>query len=1412
MDTYGVEYGSSNATHNPGTDQATVNMSDAGHPPRYDALDKINQVQNAQTNFSHSKDATVESTLKSHNSRGNPSSAIATNGSSGRPSLQTGFNASSGFSRSQQNLASAASPSPIEAPIPQSASTPAIAVVPSSPLAGSTNGRPLGVMDSLATISEAPADDVSNLAERRANRRRSALDPTNHRLSGFLTNLLHLRERESPSSSNVHSSRPSHISRPPSPLSRSSVAVQSRNQIEVLPPAMPAPNLSELGLSLTVLTGDLPPHQFTAPTSGTFMSPHYLLLCHPQGLDVLPLVSPPQIQPYALIRRVPFKSVVVMEERGVLVAIAGRRDGVRVYVLEEVRKAVEWRIEVELRREMERNRREEIKKAPIFPIATPADQEKQKFKRKSASIDSLTVPKKPPPSSYPPSRSLSRKRAKSNLAPPPPPPVPMLPPSFPPPRLIPRTSVANFHIHRQASSRATAMSIAEAMGPQVRESTVDDRSDGKGEWMDVRHSDDEVLIAAGPSGSAALDERTSAISAAAAAAAAAGAAGTPLAGASTLRASQRRRPSNLDLSRVNEHGQRPPISSPAPTLMTIRQALNQAPRTAETAVSDPDIDNEPNGDVISFAEALLESRLPNAPPIGQPSTQPSRAAVVTRFPLSRQHPSSHGFGGQGLSNVQQQSLYQSHGRTTVAETTEGAISDQDGETDAEAPPRAPSRSGGSLRATDRRHRWSVLDGVFRPSGASRDPDATPAEPDGGIPLTRTLSDAGFRQSRGDASRDASDDHGRRGSRISNFSKLFRSKRREGSLSNPASNLELRNTSLPSLGSEPKSAVSSLSPLPPQAPPPKLEYIKLPGTKGSVMIKAVETHKKSFLAILCGDNGEKVELFAGTYRTALTLSRTFILPDSPKTLELQLQGDDLVEVFLVFAQNVFGLEPATVRVREVRIGRAELRAARRRANREANRQPTEDNLPTAEEEVAITSVVPPSDQGHEDTNIFANMQTRSEGGHLPLEGTRTPLNASSAPPSASISAFPRDSTATPPLGPPATPHPDELATAALMGMGPYTTFQQLFFAPPFPLASLAEECIIPPSYNAVLEYKKQYEGEDDPSSSNEAEPSESATPTPDVRWFYKDPRGIVRGPWASSLMQSWFKDNFLPSDLPVRRDTEEEYITLEELQRQSVDPNSPFVPPPPGLAIPVRRGSNSRSDGLNPLLEPTSLLTQEKRFGPPALFYSSRGGHSTSIVDYRGRSVLKGRIQWTPDEHLPSYLHPFGRLGDVKRLEAFEIGDRTILAAIRQGGLEAVDLGDATMTPGDGCRTVYPYFNPPAGTYNRRLNFVWRTGTPVPTDGKSMKPSESVLNVIDSTVPTGRTAKRRSLNPALLTTGKSPTGKGGPLSDGEEEKEGINSTPDDLLVLGRFNDSLYICDRSLGRFRLLELAASPQNAK
>jgi hypothetical protein len=180
------------------------------------------------------------------------------------------------------------------------------------------------------------------------------------------------------------------------------------------------------------------------------------------------------------------------------------------------------------------------------------------------------------------------------------------------------------------------------------------------------------------------------------------------------------------------------------------------------------------------------------------------------------------------------------------------------------------------------------------------------------------------------------------------------------------------------------------------PAPKLEYVKLPGTKGALLIKSVETAKKSalfglywigvltmsfsFFAILCGENGKKVQLFAGTCRTALGLPRTFTLQDSRRSLELQLSDYDLVEVFLVFSQNVFGLEPATVRVREVCLGRAERRAAGRRARGARGEDASQDAAP--EDDISVNVTVSVATAATGDGALAAPANEDGEG--APLE--------------------------------------------------------------------------------------------------------------------------------------------------------------------------------------------------------------------------------------------------------------------------------------------------------------------------------------------------------------------------------------------------------------------------------------------
>jgi hypothetical protein len=40
----------------------------------------------------------------------------------------------------------------------------------------------------------------------------------------------------------------------------------------------------------------------------------------------------------------------------------------------------------------------------------------------------------------------------------------------------------------------------------------------------------------------------------------------------------------------------------------------------------------------------------------------------------------------------------------------------------------------------------------------------------------------------------------------------------------------------------------------------LGYVKLARTKGALLLRAVETRKRTYLAVLCGEAGERVELF------------------------------------------------------------------------------------------------------------------------------------------------------------------------------------------------------------------------------------------------------------------------------------------------------------------------------------------------------------------------------------------------------------------------------------------------------------------------------------------------------------------------------------------------------------------------
>ena len=717
-----------------------------------------------------------------------------------------------------------------------------------------------------------------------------------------------------------------------------------------------------------------------------------------------------------------------MEERGVLVAIAGRRDGVRVYALEEIRRAVEWRIDVEVRKEIDRLRREEIKRLAALPpinvtlqvkggaapkSAPPAEAKGSTHKSnltKSPSVDSIPVGtsdpgcatttnpvapttsrksslKKKPPKAHKVPRSRDSNFSSSRLPPPTPalpiPPPPPVPHALPIQRLVPRTSIANLNIHRDATRRA--MSAREAMAAPVPQPdsdviTMDTNEDGipiptageriplrreptKGEWMDgENHSDEEALVAAGPSGSAALDERTSAAAQASvsrANSALTGEAvgindvGVPVMSSSGSRSTggvvRQRRSSNLNFSPVafrpeEGEGDDDDMPSPAPTLLTLRQALQATASRAATrdapnaniTTSDHEEPNTPTGEVISFAEWLLESRLPDAPPLGTGSDRTIRrrgasvgsvgdapvtpldgstvagAALVTRYPLSREY-DLYGTRGNGGPDTDPDAgraddRTEGHG---MSDTENGSGTGRTRQTKNVKQGNQPASRGGSVRAAGKRksRRWSVFDGILHPGSVSHVRDASPVAPTHPPPdSTSTRQVVGssashpqisppetrppFRRHRSTQSQGAlsTDGHpvpsqsavnaisdseagygepsiagspsNNRGasssgpppssrshhSRLSRFFHLKSSKTRnrssfiheEGLLH--ALDLSLGGTGGLAQDYERRSALA-MNATAPAAPAPKLEYIKLPGTKGAIMVKAVETARK-----------------------------------------------------------------------------------------------------------------------------------------------------------------------------------------------------------------------------------------------------------------------------------------------------------------------------------------------------------------------------------------------------------------------------------------------------------------------------------------------------------------------------------------------------------------------------------------
>jgi hypothetical protein len=120
-------------------------------------------------------------------------------------------------------------------------------------------------------------------------------------------------------------------------------------------------------------------------------------------------------------------------------------------------------------------------------------------------------------------------------------------------------------------------------------------------------------------------------------------------------------------------------------------------------------------------------------------------------------------------------------------------------------------------------------------------------------------------------------------------------------------------------------------------------------------------------------------------------------------------------------------------------------------------------------------------------------------------------------------------------PGAIAHAEELVALATAQMGPYTTFQQLSFSPRFPLASISDDYIIPPTYPDFCLHRVPDNTENDahiePTTPTPTQPLTPQTvapvtgpvqftppglpvPSPSApsKWYYRDPKNVVHGKW------------------------------------------------------------------------------------------------------------------------------------------------------------------------------------------------------------------------------------------------------------------------------------------------------------
>ncbi|GAA6024413.1 hypothetical protein JCM10207_003406 [Rhodosporidiobolus poonsookiae] len=124
---------------------------------------------------------------------------------------------------------------------------------------------------------------------------------------------------------------------------------------------------------------------------------------------------------------------------------------------------------------------------------------------------------------------------------------------------------------------------------------------------------------------------------------------------------------------------------------------------------------------------------------------------------------------------------------------------------------------------------------------------------------------------------------------------------------------------------------------------------------------------------------------------------------------------------------------------------------------------------------------------------------------------------------------------------------------------------------------------------------------------------------DVQWQYRDPSGTVQGPFTATMMHDWYRQQFFTPDLRVKRTTDLDYESLENLIRRTGDSEKPFLAPKP--------------------VAPTSAFSSAP--GTPQNASWSGTPRAQTPLEQLAAAVGQGRFGAAPAQAGNSFYEPFG---------------------------------------------------------------------------------------------------------------------------------------------------------------------------